>query len=57
MLIQVRDPDVIRFRCHTGHAYSVLSLEAAQRSATDHPREQLCCSPRPRCSSLANCSG
>ncbi|HEX5998775.1 MAG TPA: chemotaxis protein CheB [Hyphomicrobiaceae bacterium] len=35
MLIRVRDPDVLRFRCHTGHAFSAASLQAAQREAKD----------------------
>ena len=35
VLLQLEQESRIRFRCHTGHAYSVESLLAAIRSATD----------------------
>jgi two-component system, chemotaxis family, protein-glutamate methylesterase/glutaminase len=34
-LWQVRDPKPLRYRCHTGHAYSSLSLARAQKDTAE----------------------
>lgn len=35
-LWEMKDPKPLRYRCHTGHAYSALSLAEAQRGASEH---------------------
>jgi two-component system chemotaxis response regulator CheB len=35
-LWEMKDPKPLRYRCHTGHAYSALSLARAQQDAAEH---------------------
>jgi two-component system chemotaxis response regulator CheB len=35
-LWEMKEPKPLRYRCHTGHAYSALSLATAQKEASEH---------------------
>lgn len=35
-LSELKDARPLRYRCHTGHAYSALTLDSAQAEQTDH---------------------
>jgi two-component system chemotaxis response regulator CheB len=35
-LSELRETRPLRYRCHTGHAYTALSLDSAQANQTDH---------------------